>query len=49
MDLVFVNEKLRKQEIKLRPWEYADNKVLWQKWQQGYPNLANQELPIVFD
>jgi FkbM family methyltransferase len=48
MDLVFVNERLRSQEIKLRPWEYAEWKVVWSKWQQGYPDLAKQPLPIVF-
>jgi len=48
MDLVFVNEKLRSREIKLRPWEYAKWKVLWEKWQQGYPELAKQPLPNVF-
>lgn len=48
MDLVFVNEKLRASEVKLRPWEYAKWKVLWDKWQQGYPELAKQPVPNVF-
>ena len=48
MDLVFINEKLRTGMIKYRPWEYSKWKVLWDKWQQGYPELAKEPVPDVY-
>ena len=40
VDLMFVNERLRQSEIKLRPWEVAGKKVVWKKWQKsGFEDL----------
>ncbi len=49
MDFVFINEKIRAKELRFRPWEYAKFQVHWEKWQQGYPDLATQPLPIAFN
>jgi hypothetical protein len=37
-----INNRLRQNEIKFRPWEYTDGKVVWKKWQHGFPNLVNE-------
>lgn len=49
MDLVFINQDLRASEIRFRPWEYAKGKLNWEKWQHGYPKLAKEPLPKIFD
>lgn len=40
VDLVMINNRLRKSDIRFRPWDYAGNKVIWDQWQQGFPQLA---------
>jgi FkbM family methyltransferase len=42
VDLVMINNRLRQNEIKFRPWEYTDGKVVWKRWQHGFPNLVNE-------
>lgn len=42
VDLVMINKRLRQNEIKFRPWEYTGGKVVWKKWQHGFPSLANE-------
>ena len=42
VDLVMINNRLRQNEIKFRPWEYTDGKVVWKNWQHGFPNLLNE-------
>jgi len=41
VDLVMINTRLRKSDIRFRPWEYAGGKVIWDQWQQGFPPLAD--------
>jgi hypothetical protein len=42
VDIVMINNRLRKNEIKFRPWEFTEGKVVWKNWQHGFPNLANE-------
>lgn len=48
MDLVFINERVRSQELKFRPWDYAKGKVFWEHWQHGYSELEHKPLPQCF-
>ena len=36
VDLVMINNRLREKEIKFRPWQYTEGKVVWPKWQHGF-------------
>ncbi|MBO6688681.1 MAG: FkbM family methyltransferase [Henriciella sp.] len=36
VDLVMINNRLRDREIKFRPWQYTEGKVVWPKWQHGF-------------
>ncbi|MEL6172636.1 MAG: hypothetical protein AAFR02_11595, partial [Pseudomonadota bacterium] len=36
VDLVMINNRLRADEIKFRPWQYTEGKVIWAKWQHGF-------------
>jgi FkbM family methyltransferase len=42
VDLVLINDRLRAQELKFRPWEHSGGKVIWSKWQHGYVHLAGE-------
>ncbi len=44
VDLVLINNRLRAGEVKFRPWEYTDGKVVWSKWQHGFKALADQDV-----
>ncbi|MEM9667535.1 MAG: FkbM family methyltransferase [Pseudomonadota bacterium] len=41
VDLVMINNRLRAQEIKFRPWQYTEGKVVWPKWQHGFPDQVD--------
>jgi len=41
VDLVMINNRLRDKEIKFRPWEYTEGKVVWSKWQHGFKEYIN--------
>lgn len=36
VDLVLINNQLRADEIKFRPWEFTNGRVVWKKWQHGF-------------
>lgn len=42
VDLVLINDRLRAQEIRFRPWEFSAGKVVWPKWQHGFRDLVNE-------
>lgn len=44
VDLVLINDRLRSSEIKFRPWEYSNGKVIWPKWQHGFTSLSNEQI-----
>jgi len=48
VDLVMINNRLRASEIKFRPWEYTEGKVVWPKWQHGFPHLSNEPIEDPF-
>lgn len=39
VDMVMINNRLRDGNIKFRPWEHADGKVIWSKWQHGFKKM----------
>lgn len=41
-DLVFINEKIRLNTDKFRPWEKMNYKVTWQNWQHGFLDLEKR-------
>ena len=41
VDLIMINNRLREQEIKFRPWQYTEGKVVWSKWQHGFSEFAD--------
>ncbi len=43
VDLVFINEHVRNSNVKFRPWEYAEWKVIWSNWQHGFPDLEGAD------
>lgn len=49
VDLVMINNRLRQNEIKFRPWAYTDGKVVWKKWQHGFQNLVDEFVENPFD
>lgn len=49
VDLVMINNRLRQNELKFRPWEYTEGKVIWKNWQHGFSNLANEPVSNPFD
>lgn len=49
VDLVLINNRLRKSEIKFRPWEFTEGKVVWKKWQHGFSSLVNEPIEDPFD
>ena len=48
VDLVFINEEVRGQDIRFRPWEYSAGKVVWERWQHGFKNLGIDSIPDPF-
>lgn len=48
VDLVMINDRLRADEIKFRPWQYTEGKVVWPKWQHGYKDMAGLGFPDPF-
>lgn len=44
VDLVMINNRLRAHELKFRPWEYAEGKVHWKKWQHGFKELEDEHM-----
>lgn len=42
VDLVMINNRLRQKELKFRPWEYTEGKVVWPKWQHGFKDLEKK-------
>lgn len=42
VDLVMINNRLRKAEPKFMPWQYGTKTLKWDKWQPGFPHLRNQ-------
>lgn len=42
VDLVMINNRLRENEPKFKPWQYSEGKVVWKKWQHGFPSLVNE-------
>jgi len=42
VDLVMINDRVRSAQIKFRPWEYSEGKVIWSKWQHGFTALAQE-------
>ncbi len=47
-DLVFINDKLRNEFIKFRPWERAKYKVDWKNWQHGFTDLEKYQVEDPF-
>lgn len=48
VDLVMINNRLRDREIKFRPWQYTEGKVVWQKWQHGFAQLKDEPVDDPF-
>lgn len=48
VDLVMINNRLRNQEIKFKPWQYTEGKVVWSKWQHGFGDHANEPVTDPF-
>jgi FkbM family methyltransferase len=48
VDLVMINDRLRADEIKYRPWDYSGGKVHWANWQHGFRDLEAEPVQIFF-
>jgi FkbM family methyltransferase len=48
VDLVMINDRLRAADVKFRPWEYSEGKVVWPKWQHGFQHLSNEPVSDPF-
>ena len=48
VDLVFINQRVRAKNIKFRPWEYTEGRVIWSKWQHGFKDLEADQLDDAF-
>ncbi|MEL6665460.1 MAG: FkbM family methyltransferase [Pseudomonadota bacterium] len=48
VDLVVINNRLRNQEIKFKPWQYTEGKVVWSKWQHGFGDHVNEPVTDPF-
>lgn len=48
VDLVMINNRLRNQEIKFKPWQYTEGKVVWSKWQHGFGDHVNEPVTDPF-
>ena len=48
VDLVMINNRLRNQEIKFKPWQYTEGKVVWSKWQHGFGDHVNEPVTAPF-
>ena len=48
VDLVMINNRLRNQEIKFKPWQYTEGKVVWSKWQHGFGEHVNEPVTDPF-
>lgn len=48
VDLVMINNRLRNQEIKFKPWQYTEGKVVWSKWQHGFGDHASEPVTDPF-
>jgi FkbM family methyltransferase len=40
--LVMINDRLRASEIRFRPWDYTAGKVVWPRWQRGFPTVTDE-------
>ena len=49
VDLVMINNRLRAEEIKFRPWQYTQGKVIWSKWQHGFAEFKDKPAENPFD
>lgn len=49
VDLVMINNRLRDKEIKFRPWQYSEGKVVWSKWQHGFGEHIHEPTEDPFD
>ena len=49
VDMILINNDLRNSEIKFRPWEYSEGKVIWKNWQHGFKNLEKETFPNPFE
>ncbi|MHA7898279.1 MAG: FkbM family methyltransferase [Henriciella sp.] len=49
VDLVMINNRLRDQEIKFRPWQYTEGKVVWPKWQHGFGDHIHEPVSDPFE
>lgn len=49
VDLVMINDRLRADEIKFRPWQYSEGKVIWPKWQHGFKDLEDSPISDPYD
>jgi FkbM family methyltransferase len=48
VDLVMINNRLRADEIKYRPWEYTAGKVQWANWQHGFREFEDRPVKVTF-
>lgn len=48
VDLVMINNRLRQDEIKFRPWQYTEGKVVWSKWQHGFNKHTDEPVDDPF-
>lgn len=49
VDMVMINNRLRDSNIKFRPWQFTEGKVVWAKWQHGWPHLTDETTEDPFD
>jgi len=48
VDLVMINNRLRDSEIKFRPWQFSEGKVVWSKWQHGFGHHVEEPIEDPF-
>ncbi|MEL6827043.1 MAG: FkbM family methyltransferase [Pseudomonadota bacterium] len=48
VDLVMINNRLRDREIKFRPWQYTEGRVVWPKWQHGFGDHVREPVSDPF-
>lgn len=48
VDLVMINNRLRAEDIRFRPWEYSKGQVHWKRWQHGFRDLEDSPVEDPF-
>ncbi len=48
VDFLLINDRLRRDNMKFKPWQYAEGKVVWRKWQHGFRDLVGAPIDDPF-